>query len=64
MDEIREVTAEHIRAAGKIVAIDDTIGIIRANREPRSGWFRENETAKVIRYLENLKDEIVGAVIR
>lgn len=64
MKEIREVTAEHVRVAGKLISIDDTIGIIRANRTPKSGWLRENETARVIRYLENLKDEIVGAVIR
>lgn len=64
MEEIHEVTAAHIRAAGKIVAIDDTISIIRANRTPKTGWLYENETARVIRYLENLKDEIVGAVIR
>lgn len=62
MKEIHEVTAAHIRAAGKIVAIDDTISIIRANRTSKSGWLRENETARVIRYLQNLKDEIVGAV--
>lgn len=62
--EPTRVTAEQVRLAGKIVAIDDTIEVIRANREPKSGWFHENETAKVIRYLQGLKDEIVGAVIR
>jgi hypothetical protein len=62
--EIREVTADHIRIAGKLVAIDDTIKIIRAHRTPKSWLFHENETARVIRYLENLKDEIVGAVVR
>ena len=54
--EIHEVTAEQVRLAGKIVAIDDTIEIIRANR-PRFG-------SLVIRYLLHLKDEIVGAAIR
>lgn len=53
---MQDPQAEQVRLAAKIVSIDDTIEIIRANK-PRFG-------SLVIRYLYHLKDEIVGAAIR